>query len=63
MAKARPALDVLDVELADENDIWRDYDPVMAGKALERLAGVWSHLDTEKMIRDIRRARTEGSRE
>jgi hypothetical protein len=61
MAKTRTAND-LDFKLADENDIWRGYDPGKAAAALKRLAGAWSHLDTDKMSKDIVRWRQEGTR-
>jgi hypothetical protein len=46
----------------DETDIWRDYDAKKAWAALERLAGSWSSIDTEKLAADVRRWRKEGSR-
>ena len=46
----------------EDEDIWANYDPEAARKALEESAGVWADLDTDQMIKDIYRAREEGSR-
>lgn len=48
--------------IADENDIWANYDPERAGAAIRRAAGAWSDVDTEAMKESIYRAREEGSR-
>ena len=46
----------------DNEDIWANYDPKAAMKALEETAGLWADLDTDQMIEDIYRWRKEGSR-
>jgi hypothetical protein len=63
MARTKSTGDLLEIELADEHNIWRDYDPAKSGEALANLAGIWSHLDTDKMVEDIRASRREGSHE
>ncbi len=48
--------------IADENDIWANYDPERARAAIRKAAGAWSDLDTDAMKESIYRARDEGSR-
>ncbi|MGH2365183.1 MAG: hypothetical protein ACRDHX_11115 [Chloroflexota bacterium] len=49
------------VEVGTEASL-RSYDPSAARAALRAVAGSWRDLDTEKMKRDVYRAREEGSR-
>ena len=48
--------------IADENDIWANYDPERALAGIRKAAGVWSEIDTDAMKESIYRAREEGSR-
>lgn len=48
--------------IADENDIWANYDPERALATTRRAAGAWRDVDTEAMKEAIYRAREEGSR-
>lgn len=60
MAKTITKLPAL--KIAPPDNIWKDYDAKRASASLERIAGSWSDIDTDKWIADIRRWRKEGSR-
>jgi hypothetical protein len=47
---------------SDPDDLWAGYNPAAVQKAIAETAGSWKDLDTEKLVADISRARTEGSR-
>lgn len=46
----------------DEKDIWHNYSPKEAWRALGSLAGSWASTDTDKLAEDIRLWRRTGSR-
>lgn len=50
------------LSIADEANIWANYDPERARVAIRRAAGAWSDVDTEAIKDSIYRAREEGSR-
>jgi hypothetical protein len=43
-------------------DLFADYDPEKVKKAIATYAGSWGHLDTDKMIEEVYKAREEGTR-
>lgn len=57
LTAARPAL-----KIADDTDLWKDYDPKKVREALDATAGTWSDVDADKLIADIYRWREEGTR-
>ena len=59
---ARKTAPKLRTRLADENDIWKDYDPVKVRKAIREAAGALSGIDHKQLIRDIYEARGQASR-
>lgn len=46
---------------ADEDDIWKDYDPVKAWREFERGKGLLASIDKDRLLRDIREGRTQDS--
>jgi hypothetical protein len=62
LTKHHPAPTTSVLSPVDERDIWRGYDAGKAWSAIERLAGSWSGIDTDRLAKDVRRWRTEGSR-
>jgi hypothetical protein len=46
----------------EPKDLWAGYDPEKVRKAIAATAGSWADLDTDKLIADIYRARSVGSR-
>lgn len=44
-----------------KEDIWKDYDPAKARKALAESAGALKGVDREKLLRDIYNARSQDS--
>ncbi len=52
----------LRARLADENDSWKDYDPVEVRKAIRRTAGILAGIDHKKLIREIYAARGQDTR-
>jgi hypothetical protein len=45
-----------------EHDIWANYDPERARRALHDVAGIFREIDVDKWIADIYEARKQGSR-
>lgn len=50
------------LKIAEDKDIWKDYDPKKVHEALDATAGTWSDIDADKLIADIYRWREEGTR-
>ena len=50
------------VQLADEQDIWANYDPQRAKEALRRCWGILRGLDREKFLEEMHEARGQDSR-
>jgi hypothetical protein len=46
----------------EEEDIWAGYDPEKVKQALTETAGLFSDVDTQKLIADVYAARVQGSR-
>jgi len=47
---------------AGKEDIWANYDPVKARRALESLRGLFKDIDTGQLKRDLREARSQKDR-
>jgi excisionase family DNA binding protein len=45
-----------------KEDIWANYDPVKARRALESLRGLFKDIDTDQLKRDLREARSQKER-
>jgi hypothetical protein len=54
--------DMTDVTLADERDIWADYDPARAQAGLRHSAGALRGVDREQLLADLAEQRGQDSR-
>lgn len=50
------------LQLADEHDLWKGYDPEKVRANMRAAAGSWGDLDIETLKADLSRAREEGTR-